>query len=57
MSKQMNWRRAQLQGRPREAINGVPAGAPKDRLAYRADRAMRAWRWKLSPSDRRKLAT
>jgi hypothetical protein len=53
MSK-LDWRRAQLHGRAREPINGVPNG-PKDRLAYRADKAMRAWQRKLSPSDRRRV--
>jgi hypothetical protein len=62
MSK-LDWRRCS----PRRATetkhspgtvlpNGVVTTAPrKDNLAYRADRAMRSWQRKLSPSDQRKV--
>jgi hypothetical protein len=63
MSK-LDWRRCKLQRRATEAKyspgtvlpNGaVTTGPPKDQLAYRADRAMRAWQRKLSASDRRRV--
>jgi hypothetical protein len=50
----LDWRRCKHQGRGREPIEAIPNG-PKDRLAYRADKAMRAWQRKLSPSDRRRV--
>jgi hypothetical protein len=63
MSK-LNWDRCKRQGRATEAKyspgyvlpNGVVTTGPrKDDLAYRADRAMRAWQRKLSPEDRRRV--
>jgi hypothetical protein len=63
MSK-LNWTRCKRQGRATEAKyspgyvlpNGVVTTGPrKDQLAYRAARAMRAWRRTLSPQDRQKL--
>jgi hypothetical protein len=64
MSSRLNWDRCKLQGRATEAKyspgyvlpNGtITTGPWKDSLALRADRAMRAWRRKLSPQDRQKL--
>jgi hypothetical protein len=63
MSK-LNWSRCKRQGRATEAKyspgyvlpNGaVITGSRKDSLARRADRAMRAWKRTLSPSDRRRV--
>jgi hypothetical protein len=64
MSGKLNWQRCKLQRRATEAKynpgtvlpNGaVTTGPRKDNLAYRADKAMRAWQRKLSPSDRRRV--
>ena len=64
MSHKLRWDRCKLQGRATEAKyrpgyvlpNGVASPGPwKDSLALRADKAMRAWRRKLSPEDRLKL--
>ena len=64
MSSKLNWERCKAQGRTTEPNyrpgtvlpNGVVVTGPrKDNLAYRADRAMRAWKRKLSPQDRQKL--
>jgi hypothetical protein len=64
MSSKLNWDRCKLQGRATEAKyspgyvlpNGsVAIGPRKDSLALRADRALKAWRRKLSPSDRRRV--
>jgi hypothetical protein len=63
MSK-LDWRKCKLQGRATEwkyspghvLPNGVViTGTRKDQLAYRADKAMWAWKRKLSPADRRRV--
>lgn len=63
MSK-LDWRRAHLNGRATEAKyrpgtvlpNGVVITAPrKDNLAYRADRAMRAWQQNLDHQERAEI--
>ena len=60
----MDWRRCKLQGRADELKHGsaveLPNGArtavvPKDDLARRANKAMRAWQRRLSPRDRQQL--
>jgi hypothetical protein len=64
MGKRMDWRRCKLQGRAHESKHGsaveLPNGAraalvPKDDLARRADKAMRAWQRRLSPRDRQRI--